>query len=432
MFYDHLARVSVRHGYYDAVGGACPDFVFQPTANTALLMKRLGLLFRAEETGFSVLYNTVRTEQLLDFVDSDRGLRNESWTRLCFTMTLRNPWFVNFTELPIDTNPAYRNLYLTNREAHAEPDGSVVLVRGSRVTGAELLPVTGGQFVEAVDDDVNCVKVLAVSGEMVICKPRCVTPEAARSKTPDQFDCADAATRPDDAVCSTRLHLDVTTRPEDMYQVETVRNDGSPSSVSQFLYTAAYPVPLGFVELLLARPRKGYPGVYPVRDLGKPTAAIVPVSYVVPFDARSTWWSYYVVDGTAAGAGGKALRIRQVDRRRGEPRAAFLGPCRVTLAGGRQAWRFVSRTALPLALRSPLNLQLVRRRDDGGLDTVMQRLPVAGGQQVLPMSSTPAGEQPRPGLVDPDGRCRKLQDSLARGDPDSGPPRNSSDIFVNV
>ena len=435
VFYGRMARVSVRHGYYDAVGGACPDFVFRPTGYTAGLMKRLGLMFRAEETGFSVLYDERRAEELLEYVRGDHGPGKESWTRLCFTMTLRNPWFVNFTALPIDTNPSRQNIYLTNREAH-EAGGDVVLPRGSRVTAAELLPVTGGQFVEEVSPQVRRVEVLDVSGEMVICKPRCVTREAARSKTPDEFGCADASDGPDDAVCSTRLHLDVTGRPEDMYQVETVWNDGSPPevSVSQFLYTAAYPVPLGFVELLLARPRPGYPGMYPVRGLDGPSPAVHPVSYVVPFGARSTWWSYYVVDGAAAREGGKALRIRQVDRRPGEPRATFLGPCRVTLAGGRQAWRFVSRGPLPLAFRSPLNLQLVRRREDGALDTVMQRLPVAGGQQVLPLGGTQACVQARAGLADPspDRRCRRMLDSLCKGDPPSGDPRNFSDIFVNV
>lgn len=438
MFYDRLAQVSVRHGYYDAVGGACPDFVFQPTAYTALLMKRLGLLFQAEAMGFSVLYNDVRAAQLLGYVLGDRGPGDESWTRLCFTMTSTNPWFVNFTELPIDTNPAYENIYLTNREAHAAPGGDVVLPRGTRVTEAELLPVTGGQFVEEVTPRVRRVEVLDVSGEVVVCKPRCVTHKAARSKTPDQFDCADASTRPDDAVCSTRLHMDITGSPEGLYNVETVWNEGSPPevSVSQFLYTAAYPVPLGVVELLLARPRDGYPGVYPVQCLegSPPMAAIHPVSYVVPFGARSTWWSYYVADGAAAGEGGKALRIRQVNRRPEEPRASFLGPCRVTLAGGRQAWRFVSRGPLPLAFRSTLNLQLVRRRDDGGLDTVMQRLPVAGGQQVLPLGGTQACVQARAALADPspDGRCRRMLDSLCKGDPLPGDPRTFSDIFVNV
>src|SRR4029079_7486692 len=98
-YYRRLARVSLRHGYYRASGGACPDLAVRPTAWTAARMRTLGLLFRAEEAGFSVLYDELRERQLLDFLRREQGPRG-AWTRLCFTLSLRNPWFVNFTALP--------------------------------------------------------------------------------------------------------------------------------------------------------------------------------------------------------------------------------------------------------------------------------------------------------------------------------------------
>ncbi|MFL5386787.1 MAG: hypothetical protein ACJ8GN_30205 [Longimicrobiaceae bacterium] len=444
--YERLARVSLRHAYYRASGGACPGFAARPTAWTAVLMRRLGLLFRAEEAGFSVLYDRLRQRELLDFLQRQRDPdTHEAWTRLCFTLSSRNPAFVNITELPIDTNPLQRNLYLTNRQAHLSDDdgGEVLLSRGDRVSGAELVAVTGGQLEEAVDDRVDRVRVLTVSGAEVICKPRCVRPDAAALKEPYRLYCADAASPPDEGVCSDRLYFDLSVLPEEKYTVETVWCDPDRSpATAEFLYTASYPVPLCFVELLFSDPAAAASppageasppdgGVYPVLDLGGPGQQVVPVDYVVPFAARRTWWSYYVFARPPRGERGE-LAIRQVRDGRG-PRAAFLGPCCVQMAGGGTAWRFVSTRPLPLEERSPLHLQLVwRRAGSAREDVLVARLPVASGEQVLPLDGGQACEQAWKSLCQPPGlRCRRLLRSLCRGasPPD---PRNFSDIYVHV
>ena len=445
LFYLPLARVQVRHEYYDATGGACPDFTVRPTAWTAALMHRLGLLFRQEEAGFTVLYNHLREDDLLRYIEANR-VGSEPWTRLCFSLTLRNPLFVNFTDLPVETNPATWNLYLTNRQAHTEPDGTVLLTPRGRVSAAEMVPATGGQIAETVEDGVWYVQVLDVSGEAVLCKPRCVSVEVARSKPPAQFDCGDRAPCPDPAgspphmdelrLCSDQLYFDLSGLPEEKYQLQTVWCGGRSSVPRELLYTADYPIPLGLVELLLADPTGGADGVYPVRPAGSTGAATIEgVTYEMRFGARRTWWSYYIMGDASGGTPGEP-RIRQ-QRAPGEPRVAVRGPCRVCLPGGRQAWRFVSRRPIALEQRSPLHLQLLWRRDGGRrVDVVMDRLPVASAQQVLPMLPGEACVQARRTLCDPDHpgrRCRRLVDSLC-DEPYPGFPgrRTFSDIYVNV
>ncbi|HEU0052802.1 MAG TPA: hypothetical protein VFQ39_06480, partial [Longimicrobium sp.] len=387
----------------------------------------------AEETGFSVLYNRLRARQLLDFLRHDRDPdTGEAWTRLCFKLALRNPYFVNFTELPVDTNPSRRNLYLTNRQAHREGD-EVILPPGDRADVAELVPVTGGQFRELTPEGVFSVSVRAVDGREVICKPRCVRPDAAENKPPDAFDCADAALPGQPGICTDALYFDLSGFPEEKYFIETTYEGGTPPpATAEYLYAAGNPIPLCFVELLFADPTGDGTGVYPVT--GADEDAIHAVTYVLPFAARETWWSYFVVARTPEGERGE-LRIRQ---RRGsdEPRVAFRGPCCVTLSGGRRAWRFVSRAPIAVRQRSPLHLQLVWRAEGGRTRVLMDRLPLASGDQVLPLTERDACLRAEESLC-PDARgsprCRALLRELCgpgvRPDPYR---RNYSDIYVHV
>ena len=54
--YKPLFSVTFRHNYYNRNEGLCPDFAVTPTPSSAALMASLGLLFRDDGTGFSVLF----------------------------------------------------------------------------------------------------------------------------------------------------------------------------------------------------------------------------------------------------------------------------------------------------------------------------------------------------------------------------------------
>lgn len=460
-----LARVTIRHTFYNAAGEECRDFDIRPTGYTAALLRQMGMLLKTRPDGFSVLYDTQNTERLLSYLRgevSDFG----AWTRMTFLMSLRNPDFVSFTDVPIGTNPSTENFYLTNAEAHAW-NGATLLTPGTQVTGAQRVPVTGGQLVQPVTDAVVRVKVRALSGETVLCKPRCVTAKAARTRPPDQMVCCDdeapPRTRrggepedpapcdegPGEQRCTDALYFDLSTLPEDWYTVEQVGVDGPMPHSEHYLYTNLYPMPLCFVDLLFSNPDGRAGGVYPIAlGTGKKHAGagVAPVDYTLRFTCRSTWWSYYVVprDPTAELS---ELRVEQNDDPAlpGAPTATFLGPCRVVLPGGQRAWRFLSSTRLPLEQRSTLSLSLHGRvKPMTYTEVLVARLPVASPRQVLPVTPKEAWEQARDSLADPDppdAACSALLRRLRNPGPDprgragkgaDPPPECFSDIFVHV
>jgi uncharacterized protein len=338
--YARLARLSIRHTFYNASEGRCPDFAAQPTGATAALMRSLGMLFKPEADGFSVLYDRLQERRLLDYLAARRDAwtrQNASgtaaadggaWTRLSFLLSLRNPYFVNQTELPMDLNPATRNVYLSNREAHVRADGTVLLNRGARVRARDLEPVTAGQLVQPVTAAVERVRVLALSGEEVLSVPRCVTETVTRDGKEVEV------TRG----CTDRLFLDFDTLPEDLYTVQEVFAGGGTAEVGRWLYTGLSPIPLCFVDLFFSDPEGGAgPGVYPVTlpAPGQAGGSVATVDYTLRFVRRSTWWSYYVMPQDPAGAL-HDLRIEQLPGR-GAGRAGGGVPGPVRGAAARRA-----------------------------------------------------------------------------------------------
>lgn len=448
--YALLARVSIRHTFYNASGGACRDFDVRPTDATAEMLAGAGMLFRPEADGFSVLYDATATDRLLSWLRS-RVDRYGAWTRMSFLLSLRNPGFVGFTDIPVGTNPSSENFYFTNREAHAW-GRATLLTPGTRVTAGQLVRVTGPQLVEYVEEPVLRVKVRALSGETVLCRPRCVTAEAAATRPPDQLRCCDPEAPGGDPECdevtggkncSEALYFDLSTLPEDLYRVEKVVSEGPPPPEARYLYTSLYPMTLCLVDLLFSNPDGGEKGIYPVT---LETGAVAGVRYTLRFTRRTTWWNYYVLPRDPRGAL-YDLRIRHVTEPGGPrvPRVRFLGPCEVSLPGAPRAWRFVSSRPLPLEQRPTLHLRLTGRT--GAMthpDVLMEWLPVAPPGQVLPVPPPAAWAQARAtraGPGPPGCRCGALLRRLHGSGPDprgragSGgvpPPACYSDIFVHV
>ncbi|MCP4549466.1 MAG: hypothetical protein GY835_23675, partial [bacterium] len=117
--------------------------------------------------------------------------KREAWTRLSFTLTLRNPYFVNFTDVPNAMNPRRDNSYFTNQEAHRKPE--IILNPETHVTWQDPLTVVSPEYRVPVSSQVREVRVLAISGEVVLCKPRCVPATVFERKNPADVDCSDAS-----------------------------------------------------------------------------------------------------------------------------------------------------------------------------------------------------------------------------------------------
>ncbi|HEX7315682.1 MAG TPA: hypothetical protein VF297_17315 [Pyrinomonadaceae bacterium] len=435
-YYERLTQVSIRHTYYNAARDECPDFDIWPTPMTETLMSALGLLYRYEKTGFSVLYDVLRKDVLLNYLarqqkpDGPLSSAGECWARLSFVCALNNPYFINFTSMPIDANPAEENFYFTNRKAHEE-DNHVLLNLGGHVTGDELLDVVPRQVQIHLRRGVEAVLVRDLSGEVVI-EPECCPPVA------------DAPPGGWDDTCV--VYLDLSALPEGKYKIQVVegidcedaRRSGSVIREWRVLYTTPFPVPLCFVDLLFTDPKGDGRGIYPVLyPEVDGEGVIVPVHYELRFRARATYWNYFIVPQAQAETF-EGLRIESV-----MPSAVeFAGPCCVTLANGARAYRFSSVEQLRLQQLSEYNFRLCGRHGLMTHDEVLVgRLPVASPKQVLPLSAEAAcaalNERLCPG-EEPDGRCRRLIDFVCTpGGP--GPPggdgpaaRNYSDTYVYV
>ena len=375
--YARLMQVDIRHGYYagSGTGDECPDFAARPTPPTSGLMRALGLLFRPEPAGFSVLYDVARADGLFWYLRQhgtppDGVGERQHWTRLSFVLSLTNLRFVNFTNIPVQTNPNSRNFYFTNQDAHHADGGRIVLTHSDHVDG-RTLPVVGPQVRVETPEGVFEVLARDIAGETVITVPRCVSQPSSPPSPP---------------VCRNFVFLDFSTLPEDKYTIETI---GSASLPREILYTVAAPVPLCFIDLLLTRPTATATGIYPVRDLYPETATTIkPLRYELRFEARATYWRYYIQPPPH-----QQLEDLAIETMGPNPPVAFAGPVPVRLVNGGLAYRFVSEEALVLQRRSPYRFRLKGRRamrTVSGDDVLAQRLAVASTEQVVPQREADA------------------------------------------
>ena len=378
-FYETLMKVSVLHTYYNASDFLCPDFTFQPIPASAALMEKLGLLFRPEKTGFSVLYDKEREDSLLKFLRRQIDKRGEVWTRLSFQMILNNDYFVNFTHVPVATDPASRNFYFSNQNAHTSKWG-MLLNPGAHVSGGQLLPVVPGQLAVPASLDghtIDEIQVYDISGEEVLCVPRCVTEEAAKTKPPSDFTCKDKGTYR----CTDTIQINFAALREDRYEIAFVDQKGVELGERQdVLWTAFYPMPLCFIDLLFTSPTGEDPEKYPVRDLFRPRdSKVVGATYTLRFERRSTLWNYYIVPPRPGWITDLKMRILPPIK------ARFAGPSRVVLPDGREAFKFSGSTSIPLQQQPACNFQLLGRHKHWPHEKVLvDRLPAASYRQILP------------------------------------------------
>lgn len=380
--YARLMQVEIQHGYYVNAesGGACPDFNAQPTPPTQKTMRSLGLIFFPEAAGFSILYDTNKAEGLYGYLrrqgmTPQGSARAEYWTRLSFTLSLNNLNFVNFTDIPIDTNPNKKNFYFTNQDAHGE-GADVILNKGERIDGAALLPIEGSEVRVLTPQEVDRVIALDIAGQPV-------SFEVAGVRLPYIPRCVPVAGSPPTEVCRTSVYLDFSTEDEDKYVICATNVDGAPLWQWPIVYTTAEPNPLCFIDLLFSQPTAMADGVYPVQHLyPDDKTKIATVRYVLRFDARSTYWRYYIVPQPPE----KTLDDLVIETMGDVPPVSFTGPINVRLINGAPAYCFRSDKPLLLQQQSTHRFRLkgLVRFQSAVDDVLVARMPVAGATQVLP------------------------------------------------
>jgi hypothetical protein len=138
--YQRLFQICIRHEYY--ARGHAGDALFQttPTRRTAARLAALGMIFRVERDGFSVLCDTAQPWQA-------RAQAEEPTEPLSFDVVCTEPHFVSITAIDLDTNPRSTPFHFSNRvpgrpappvTASNGRDGARTAPRPSVPLGAEL------------------------------------------------------------------------------------------------------------------------------------------------------------------------------------------------------------------------------------------------------------------------------------------------------
>ncbi len=332
--YKTLMQVSICNPYYNESNGQCQDFNIYPTSATLSLMKKIGLIFKEEKTGFLVLYNSRAEERLLRYL-KNQGSVLGNWSKLSFVAALNNPFFVNFTDLPFSVNLIEKNIYLSNQMAHQYLE-SILLNSGDYVSPdvRNFTDVISTQYVAPFQVEINGkslvakkIKVVDLSGETVFCKIKDPTLEV--------------------------VYLDFSVLPEGLYSIQWFNNKDEEIFQKQVIYTATYPTPLCFIDLLFCCPTDTASGIYPV-IFDAVGGHVGTVSYQLKFKERKIRWVYWVVPS-----------VQSVENMRIKPDGtsdiSFSDPQPGYIPTGQKAWSFVSNQTIPMQERSPLRFKLVDR-----------------------------------------------------------------------
>ena len=371
--YTPLFTVQFQHGYYNASGGKCPDFKVVPTPDCAKKMTSLGLLFKDLGAGFVVLVNTPRIPALIAYVQgrySNASPGAGYWSWLSFLLVPANPDFVGFTSLPITTNPMLQNLHLSNSAAIPSEDVFTLVGTTAGAKPQSFYPVTGAS--------------LAVT--------------APAGFTATLSDLSGARVNAGIVASDSGASFDLTSLPYGYYTVgfenaagETVPVPPGYTAPTSWLYVPASPQSLCVLDLLLTQPTPatGSPAAYPISQLptppgpASPAPWIQPVTLILPFEARGTYWRYYIVPQSASQFS-EDMAISGT--------GATFAKSTEHLPNGDLAVLFTAGTALPLQQVSPYKFKLTGQRQgsNGSRDDIaVNRLPAAPPTPVWP---SPSGE----------------------------------------
>ncbi|MFV3126195.1 hypothetical protein [Niveispirillum sp. KHB5.9] len=361
--YGVLFDVRVRHGYYDSADGRCPDLSTRPTPETLDLIRDLGLVFKSRPDGFTLFYSPQRLQGMISWLRSqivEDGEGAGCWARLRFQMAMANKDFVGLTQMPIDTSPFNANFFLCNSDAHGvetAAQGTVArLCPGTHVQTDDFVPVVTGSLTVTVPANGERVLIRDLSGAVVL-------------------------TRDVSVADNGRVVVGFDTLACDRYDISVQTATGEvPAIPPQVVYSLASPQPLGLVDMLFTPPLPGMPGIYPLSIWpdGSETEPTGDLTYLLPFQTRSTIWQYFVVN---AGNGGfKHLAIT------GDG-ADFAPPQPDLLPTGQPAIRFDAQAPLPLRRIPPERFRLSGTRilaDGVQQDVQVDVLPTAPASPVWP------------------------------------------------
>lgn len=110
--YKELFRITVKNEYY--TNGFCPDFTFEPTKECVLQLKNHGIKIKSMPHGIALFGEVVE-----DGEDEKLARGFVEDTKLTFAMKLNNPFFINFSDVPV-TMERHHSFYFNNLVDNSE------------------------------------------------------------------------------------------------------------------------------------------------------------------------------------------------------------------------------------------------------------------------------------------------------------------------
>lgn len=342
-----LFRLQICHDFYNSNGGRCTDIGLEPTPDCAALMQSIGLLLQRFDDGLAVHVPEDRRAALAAVMAADPG------ARLDFLMICRNPDFIGFTALPINTCPTTHAIHCSNLQGSG--DGPwLALGAGTTISGRDVLPASGPTL-------------------------RMTAPMAGTVTARDQLG------RPVTSInvkAGEMATLSLSGLAYGRYAI-TAEPPGAWTGPPAIAYMPASPLAIGLVELLLAPPagHAAGAGAFPAIS----PSGVTPACLTLAFTSRTTYWNYYIVAGQGGtlsddlaiagandGAAGPPVRFTKEQQR---------------LPNGDVAIVFAAQDALPLQQAANARFSLAGRRSSpGGKENrvAISRLPAAPKAPVWP------------------------------------------------
>jgi hypothetical protein len=403
-----LFTVDIRNAFYLTKGdpgtiGSAADFGIAPALATQQAMPAFELLFRRSPEGFFVAYNQGNSGALRRYL-SDVGRLQSSPSAshlrnfMSFFLTVEQPEFFNFTDLPTDFSTIQTCYYASN--LLTDPEDARLRLSAGYLSGARPFNVVTGQETVPFAPGADAIEVLDAAGTVVYCYPHSIP--VAMLTDARTVEGADFLDRVEVIQCAdVQAFLDAGGNPEakEMKTCEvtfqylpqgkyTIRQVGKPAFDTQVIYRKFAASAFCLVDIFLSQPDDiaSEPGNYPVTGVSSAApqqAQIEPKRYALDFSARATRWIYYFVPPK----GSRLDELSIFDDSDGRQPLRITPPEPVRIGSGQTAWRCVLLDPIELrnvpAQRFRLDGRLVR--PDGEvlrLRTLVSTLPVASAQRI--------------------------------------------------
>lgn len=393
-----IIDIRLEHEYYNSAQASGHDFIIIPTADTQVLINDLGLLLKIHPDGLTLAVEQGKRRGLLDFIAQQRA-KGDFWSRLAFTVSVKNSQFFNITHLPLNFDSQKQNIYITNQ--YLDADGSGERPRLALYS----LPIRAlRSTVDIPEGGGVCIRNEA--GQVVF---RSRQPTPAPRAPVDAYPApaspaSDAGADRRDTLC-----LSLSALPEDKYRLQILDAQGQLiEDRGWFLYTTAAQAPLVFLDLLflppdltatenpdaLGRPAGDERGCYPLQQVAAGGAGSEHSESVlqlgsarchVVFPARRTRWVYFIIPPPSTQRL-TDLRIEAVGdgaTSAADPAIAFSPPREQRLPDGRLAYQLIAEQPLPLQQVCQVRLRLHGTvAGAAGSRVLLDRLPVASPRMV--------------------------------------------------